>query len=95
LGGRSKGTKYRIEYTTEAKKQLDDLLKKNDKSFAKRVKKAIDSIGNDPKIGKALKGRFKGCLRHRFGVYRIVYRRDNPELIVQILTIEHRKSVYR
>jgi mRNA-degrading endonuclease RelE of RelBE toxin-antitoxin system len=60
---------------------------------------AIDEIGEDPTLGdvRPIKsGRFKGALRKRVGVYRIVYSIDPPARKVDIAAILVRsETTYR
>jgi len=83
---------YRVQWHKDA---LAD-LRKLDKSKSKKV---IDKVKNhlckDPVgLGKPLKGQFKGMYRYRFGNYRIMYVIKNNELLILVMTVGHRKSVY-
>lgn len=82
---------YKVIITETALKNL----KKLDKRYQKAVKKAIDRLEQDPKVGFPLKGRLKGLWKLRFSRYRIVYQIIEKKLIVMILRIGHRREVYR
>jgi mRNA interferase RelE/StbE len=45
--------------------------------------------------GKALVGGMKGLWRYRVGDHRILARIDNGEMVVLVLTLGHRREVYR
>jgi len=60
-----------------------------------RVEKALDLIGNNPYQGKPLKGEFKGCWSYRLGDYRIIYEIRKAEIVVIVLSVAHRREVYR
>lgn len=82
---------YRILYTKEAKTAIDKLsLKKKC-----QLKDAIERIAENPEIGKHLTHELKGLLSYRSGNYRIIYRTYHKEILVVILTLGHRKDVYK
>ncbi|MEN8153055.1 MAG: type II toxin-antitoxin system RelE/ParE family toxin [Acidobacteriota bacterium] len=72
-------------------------LKKLDKDHAKRIVEKIKNyLVKDPlSMGKPLKGMFKGMYRYRFGDYRILYVIDKQEKEISIMTLDHRKKVYK
>ncbi len=77
-------------------KSLRD-LKSIDISSARRVVKKVKThLVKDPrKLGKPLKGVFKGMYRYRLGDYRVVYVIDLQDRLIRILHVDHRKDVYR
>jgi len=82
---------YKILYTREAKAAIDRLtLKKK-----RQIKDAIERIAREPEIGKRLTRELTGLLSYRSGVYRIIYRIYHKEILVLILTIGHRKDIYK
>lgn len=82
---------YKLFYTREAKKAIDRLSHKK----KRQIKDALERIADNPGIGKYLTGDLKGLLSYRSGDYRIIYRIYHKEIMVIILTIAHRKNVYR
>ncbi|MCI0329960.1 MAG: type II toxin-antitoxin system RelE/ParE family toxin [candidate division Zixibacteria bacterium] len=83
---------YRILFTRRAKKDYEALPD----AIRPRILAALDEIVRAPfEEGKPLKGEFKGCFSHRMGNYRIVYQIQSRQIIVLVLTIAHRKEVYR
>ena len=82
---------YKITYTKEAKNAIGNLsLKKK-----RQIKDAIERISNNPEIGKNLTHELRGLLSYRSGDYRIIYRIYRKEILVIILTIGHRKDIYK
>ena len=83
-------SRYTIRLTKKAQKQLDKFTD----IIAESVLKAIGNLADDPRpVGfKKLKGR-KGY-RIRCGDYRIIYEIFDNELIVDVITLGHRKDVY-
>ncbi len=87
--------KYELLYTEKAVKQL----KKLDKSVLVMIKAWIEKnlVGtNDPRrFGKALTGDKKGWWRYRVGDYRILADIQDDQLIILVIEVGHRSSVYR
>ncbi|HXF49137.1 MAG TPA: type II toxin-antitoxin system RelE/ParE family toxin [Verrucomicrobiae bacterium] len=83
---------YRILFTRRANKDYETLSE----AVKPRILAALDEIARAPfKEGKPLKGEMKGCFSHRMGNYRIVYQIQAKQIVVLVLTIAHRKEVYR
>ena len=81
---------YEIIFRTPAEKAL----RKLDNSVREDLLKKIKKLGVNPEIGKPLSGNLAGLWRLRYDKYRIIYKIKNQELVVLILDICHRKSVY-
>ncbi len=63
---------------------------------ASAVLAAIDHIADAPqRIGKPLRLELEGLWSARRGPYRVVYRIDESQRLVQIITVDHRADVYR
>jgi len=81
---------YNISYTKEAKQKIEKLsIKKKH-----QIKEAIERIAQNPRMGKRLTNELAGLLSYRSGDYRIIYRLYHEKVLIIILTVEHRKSVY-
>ncbi len=71
-------------------------FKKIDSSWQKKILKAIQGkLIQASYIGKKLVGDLSPFYRLRVGGYRIVYSIEDSLLIVTIIKVRHRKSVYR
>ena len=86
--------RYALVYSKEALKDL----KKLDNSVARVIyawlKKNIDGC-SDPRIhGKGLTANRSVQWRYRVGNYRIVCKIEDDKVIVLVLTIGHRSTVY-
>jgi mRNA interferase RelE/StbE len=82
---------YTAILSVKAQKQLDKLSD----NIADPILKAIAGLEENPRpIGyKKLRGR-DGC-RIRVGNYRIIYDFIDKELIVDVITLGHRKDIYK
>lgn len=82
---------YKVRFTQTASSDL----KKLDNRYRQAVKKAIDRLSLDPKVGLPLVGRLKGLWKLRFSRYRIIYQIFQKELIIVIFEVKHRREVYK
>ena len=84
---------YTIIYQASAEKELSQLSQAD----YKKVRKAIDSLAENPFPHGYLKleGLESKLYRIRKGDYRIIYSVEHQIVTVTILKIAHRKKVYR
>lgn len=83
-----------VEYSDDAKKQL----KKMDRYIAKQIMEYIDEIQapDNPRLrGHELKGNLRTLWRYRNNDWRIVCEIQDDKMILYVLVIDHRKSVYQ
>jgi len=82
--------KYTAVLSKKAQKQLDELSD----NIAEPIIAAIFKLEDDPRpLGyKKLKGR-EG-FRIRAGNYRVIYEIIDKELIIDVITLGHRKDIY-
>ena len=83
--------KYSIKYTKEAKKKIEKL----DKSIRLVIKKAIESLSSNPYKGKPLSYDLAGLYSLRTSDYRIIYRIKEKQLIIIVVTVGHRREIYK
>ncbi len=85
-------TRYDIEISETAEKQL----KKLQRGDQRRVARAIVALADEPRPrgSRKLSG-YNDVFRIRVGRYRVTYSVSGNRLIVIILKIGHRKDVYR
>ncbi len=81
---------YSIQIKSSAAKALARIAKPD----RMRIIAAIDQLGTVPMSGSALKGEFSGLRRIRIGDYRVVFEVRHDTLIVLVVRIGHRRSVY-
>jgi mRNA interferase RelE/StbE len=83
---------YQVDFTPKALKDLEAL----DRSIQRRVVEKVTALGEDPRPpgAKALQGS-KGLYRVRVGDYRIIYTVEDGKLLVLVVSVGHRREVYR
>jgi len=82
---------YIIKYTKEAK----DRIQGPDPSIKPVVQKAIESLLTNPLRGKPLSHQLAGLRSLRTADYRIIYRIRDRELLIIVITVGHRRDIYR
>ena len=73
----------------------DKSLSKLPKNIQSKIISSFDKIILNPISGIKLHGELKNYYKFRVGDYRIVYRFNSKEDIVQVVKIEHRQGVYK
>ena len=81
---------YAIIISPYAKREL----KKIEKTYEQALSEAIKEIKEDPFLGKPLIREFTGKFSYRVGLFRIIYKIDTKDKIVNILTAGHRSLIY-
>ncbi|MBQ8561384.1 MAG: type II toxin-antitoxin system RelE/ParE family toxin [Spirochaetaceae bacterium] len=84
----------RLAYTDSAMNTFLSL----DRTVQKRVKKYMDEVQalDDPRSrGHALTGELSGLWRYRVGDWRIICKIKDTELIILVVDLGHRRSIYR
>lgn len=81
-----------VRLTLQALKDLEAF----DADTKNKIKEALRHLAKNPLEGKQLKGRFQKSKMWSYQVwpYRILYRRVGSEWL-DVLSVEHRKDVYR
>ena len=86
--------RYALVYSKEALKDLKELDNSVSRVIYAWLKKNIDGC-SDPRIhGKGLTANRSGQWRYRVGNYRIICKIEDDKVIVLVLTIGHRSTVY-
>ncbi len=85
---------YTVVFTEKALKAL----KKFDKSVSRMliawIRKNLDGCDDPRRSGKPLTGNHSGKWRYRVGDYRIMAEIEDKKVVIIILTVGHRKSIY-
>jgi len=82
---------WKIQYTQKAVKTF----KKLNPDVIENLRVKIEKLKTQPDSGKKLIGPLKGLRSLRVGDYRIIYKKEAQELVILVITIGHRKEVYK
>ena len=86
---------WRVEISRTAEKQVKKLDPQIQADLVRYLRERVQEASSPRQFGKALRGEKKGLWRCRVGDYRIICDiRDSEETVV-VLTLGHRKQVYR
>ena len=83
--------RYRIQFKNSVAKDLRNIAKKD----VKKILRTIDALAEDPRPAGAKKLSGSDYYRVRHGMYRIVYEIRDDVLIVYVIKVAHRSSIYR
>ncbi|MFN3719757.1 MAG: type II toxin-antitoxin system RelE family toxin [Rhizobium rhizophilum] len=87
---------WTIELRAKAEKQLDKLNRKDADRIITFLEQRLATHGNPRSLGEPLHGSRLGAYwRYRVGDYRIICDIQDGKLIVLVVEIGHRSSVYR
>ncbi len=81
---------YRLIISPQAQKQLKKLKKEDQLP----VKLALAEIKEVPMLGKQLSRELNRRFSYRFGGYRIIYKVNEKDKIIDVLSAKHRSIVY-
>lgn len=82
-------------FKVSLRKQANKELEKIPNTHYEKVLSALKSLETDPYSGKQLKGAFSKLWVVRAWPYRIIYEIYKNDLIVQVISIGHRKDAYK
>ncbi|MBI3313628.1 MAG: type II toxin-antitoxin system RelE/ParE family toxin [Candidatus Omnitrophica bacterium] len=85
--------KYKIEFTKIAQKDYESI---RDAKLLRGINRIIDEIKEDPYQFKKLSGPFSHLRSAKTFSFRVLYQiAENGQLLVWVISIDHRKNVYR
>lgn len=87
--------KFDVKYSQQAVKQLKKMDRFTKMMILNWIQKNLVDTDNPFEHGKPLKGQLKNQWRYRVGDYRILCDIENDQLIILVLTIGHRREVYK
>lgn len=85
---------YRVAMSRTAARQPAEHLP--EPVAAACVEFIFGALADSPfRVGAALRPPFEGQWRARRGEYRVRYRIDDPDHVVYVLDVDHRRDIYR
>jgi len=86
---------YQLVFLTSAQKEF----KRLDSIAQKLIKEKLLLLAKDPEIVKnnlkSLQGNHKRKFRLRVGNYRVVIKKEDDKLIITVISVGHRKDIYK
>lgn len=86
---------YSVRFTKSALKSIKKLDAHESSLITSWLMKNIEGCGDPRAFGKALAANKAGQWRYRVGDYRLIAEIDDGKVIVLILTVGHRRDIYR
>ena len=88
---------YKLKYSARAIADLKSIDLKESKKIISKLGQIINNNTNPMSVAKSLKGQYSGLYRFRVGNYRAIFSKDNKGnlIIIEIVTIGHRKNIYK
>ena len=83
----------KLRVSRKATNQLKKL--KNNQQLIERLRKALNTIRENPYSGKILNGIIKEIRSYRVGDWQILYRIYKDQLVILVVNIADRKEVYK
>ena len=83
--------KYKVTFKKSVAKDLRSIPKKD----IKRILACIDNLSENPRADGCIKLSGQEQYRIRQGLYRIIYEIQDQKLVIQIVKVSHRSSVYK
>ena len=86
---------YHVVFTNEARKELKKLDKYTALLLTAWVRKNLEGCSDPRQHGKGLTANRGGQWRYRVGDYRLVVEINDDTITILILTVGHRRDVYK
>jgi mRNA interferase RelE/StbE len=86
---------WRVEFDRAAVRDLRKLGVEAERRVLRYLRERIAGGGDPRRFGHALTGDHKGLWRYRVGDYHIVAAIEDERFVVLVVTVGHRREVYR
>lgn len=86
---------WQVEFDRDAARDLRKLGKPAQREILRYLRERIATSSDPRRFGKAMTGDMKGLWRYRVADYRMVVKIEDDRFIVLVLTVRHRREVYR
>jgi mRNA interferase RelE/StbE len=84
-----------VTYQLRIERRAQKALAKISQPHQDRIVEAIRALADDPRPPGAKKLSGRNGWRLRVGVYRVIYEIQDNELVVLVVSIGHRREIYR
>jgi mRNA interferase RelE/StbE len=89
------GAVWRVEFDRAAVRDLRKLGADAERRVLRYLRERVAGSNDPRRLGHALTGDHEGLWRYRVGDYRIVAAIEDDHLVVLVVTVGHRREVYR
>lgn len=86
---------WRVEFDRAADRDLRKLGAEAERAITRYLRERIATAADPRRFGHALTGDLKGLWRYRIGDYRVVAAIEDDRFVVLVVTVGHRREVYR
>jgi mRNA interferase RelE/StbE len=86
---------WTIELEQDAIGQLSRLDKVVRRRLLDSVESRVASSGDPRQLGKSLKGKMAGLWSYGLGDYRLICRLEDMRMVIAVVSVVHRREVYR
>ena len=86
---------WRVEFDRDAARDLKKLGADAQRTVLRYLRERIATADDPRRFGHALTGDLKGLWRYRVGDFRIVASIEDEKFVVLVVTVGHRREVYR
>jgi mRNA interferase RelE/StbE len=86
---------WKIEFEQDAIRQLNRLDKSVRRRIVEYLELRVAASGDPRKFGKPLRGDKSGFRSYRVGDYRVICLLEHQGSVIAVLSVGHRREVYR
>lgn len=86
---------WQVEFDQAAVRDLRRLGAEAERRVLRYLRERISGSADPRRLGQALTGDRKGVWRYRVGDYRIVAAIEDGRFVVLVVTVGHRREIYR
>lgn len=86
---------YKVLFTEQSKKELNKLDKSTMRLILAWIRKNLEGCSDPRQHGKGLTANRSGQWRYRVGDYRLIAEIEDEKITIIILTVGHRRDVYK
>jgi mRNA interferase RelE/StbE len=85
---------WSVEWDERARKELRRLDPPAQREILRYLRERVAGANDPRSFGRALRGTMHGLWRYRIGPYRLICKIEDNRLVVLVLAVGHRSSVY-
>ena len=83
---------YKVFFTPTARRDYESI---RNVKLKRGINRIVEKLKENPYQFKPLSGPLSGLRSAKTFSFRVIYRIENKQLIVEVITVEHRKDDYR